>query len=534
MAAIPAPHVRTPHPAIVLAATLAAACLVSPSARAVDRRVETAAKATLKRAAQDYLATDYAAGAARLRRAIRGCGTTNCTTATRAVLLRDLGTMQFRLGQMDAAKRAWADALTIDPTLSLNPDYETPDLRSVWDDVRASTGGMVDTGDAAQPTGDFTHTPAAAQKVNTPLPVYVEYPGTSAVARVVVKYQGAGGAGWSRLDLKRLGSGWGGLIPCGDVKRGILLYWIQGFDDGGDPIASSGDPKHLYAIPIHDDLTGEPPHLPGMSAPGACGAGTGCPRGPGCVEEPAAGEREGARSKPASERPAFARVWVGVSGVIPELAQMPGGQNLCALNASALPANSIGATCTNPNGTDFPSRATAAQNNQLNEAGQAGQYGGGIRVGDVRVMGAFDYALSPSWLVGARLGYVLNAYPGQAAVHDGHALGSKILAEVRGTYLFGDAPLTHIGFLPMTFVGTGVSEFDTHVTRVVTLADVAGQEPVNIWVTDAPFFVALGGGVRYQFSLRAAFTAAARVNVVVGGNGLLLTYGPEVGVLYGF
>jgi hypothetical protein len=40
--------------------------------------------------------------------------------------------------------------------------------------------------------------------------------------------------------------------------------------------------------------------------------------------------------------------------------------------------------------------------------------------------------------------------------------------------------------------------------------------------------------VRYQFSLRAAFTGAARVNAVIGGNGLMMTYGPEVGVLYGF
>ena len=86
----------------------------------------------------------------------------------------------------------------------------------------------------------------------------------------------------------------------------------------------------------------------------------------------------------------------------------------------------------------------------------------------------------------------------------------------------------------MVFVGTGISEFDTHVSSTVTLDNVAGQQPVNIWVTDAPFFVALGGGVRYQFSLRAAFTAAARLNAVIGGNGFTTTYGPEVGVLYGF
>jgi hypothetical protein len=86
----------------------------------------------------------------------------------------------------------------------------------------------------------------------------------------------------------------------------------------------------------------------------------------------------------------------------------------------------------------------------------------------------------------------------------------------------------------MVFAGTGISEFDTHVTSVVSLDNVAGQQPVNIWMTDAPFFIALGGGMRYQFSLRAAFTAAVRLNAVIGGNGFLMTYGPELGVVYGF
>jgi hypothetical protein len=149
-------------------------------------------------------------------------------------------------------------------------------------------------------------------------------------------------------------------------------------------------------------------------------------------------------------------------------------------------------------------------------------------------MASLDYALSASFLLGARLGYVFNAYPGEAAVSTGHALGPKVHAEARATYLFGQEPLAHTGFAPMVFVGTGISEFDTHVSSTVTLDNVAGQQPVNIWVTDAPFFVALGGGVRYQFSLRAAFTAAARLNAVIGGNGFTTTYGPEVGVLYGF
>ena len=313
-----------------------------------------------------------------------------------------------------------------------------------------------------------------------------------------------------------------------------MRYWIQGFDDGGDPIASSGDPKHTYTVPIRDDIGGDAPHLPGKSAPKACGEE--CPPGlPGCgtEEKPPAAETEEPKEKaPSPGR--YALVWIGVSAELPELMQMPAGDDLCKLGSSGLPANSAGVYCTNPDGSDFPSRASPDQNNHLSLQGQAGHSDGGLHPGDIRVMATFDYALSSSFLVGGRLGYAFNSYPGQAAEQAGKAFGPKVHLEARATYLFGQAPLTRTGFAPMVFAATGISEFDGHVTGAVSLDNVAGQQPVEMWVTDGPFFVAAGAGVRYQFSLRAAFTAAARVNAVIGGNGLLLTYGPEVGVLYGF
>jgi hypothetical protein len=509
---------------VPLVAALATVGSLASPALAADRRVEAGAKDALKKAADDYLGTDYAAGAARLQRALRVCGATKCTPGTRALLLRDIGTMQFREGEVGAARKTWAEAVKLQPDLALNPDYETPDLRAAWDE---SKGGGADAGGGGgQPTGDFAHTPAAEQRVSTPVPVYAEYPGNSTVARVIVKYQGSRAGDWKRVDLKRMGGGWGGVIPCADVSRGTVRYWIQGFDEAGDPIASSGDPKHPYTVPIRDDITGEAPHLPGKSAPRKCGEET--------TEEAPTQSEEPPKAKPSQEGKRFARFWVGVSAELPEFMQMPAGDDLCKLTSAALPVNSVGAYCTNPDGTDFPARASSAENGHLSVQGQAGHSDGGIHPGDIRVMASLDYALSASFLVGARVGYVLNAYPGQAAVQSGHALGTKIHLEARATYLFGDAPLTRTGFAPMVFAGMGVSEFDTRVTGAVSLDNVAGQQTVNIWVTDAPFFIAVGGGVRYQFSLRAAFTAAVRVNAVIGGNGFMTTYGPEVGVLYGF
>jgi hypothetical protein len=144
-----------------------------------------------------------------------------------------------------------------------------------------------------------------------------------------------------------------------------------------------------------------------------------------------------------------------------------------------------------------------------------------------------DYALNPNVLVGGRMGYVANTYTGAAASKDGRAAGFKVHVEGRATYLLGADPLTHAGFLPMGFAGLGLAEFDGHATSVVTLSNVKGQQPVDVWRTDGPFFVVLGAGGRYQFSQRAAFTTALRLNLAVG-NGALATYGPEIGLAYGF
>jgi hypothetical protein len=519
---------------------LCAGGLGAPPAAAADKRSESAALDALKKAANDYLGTDYAAAARRLERAAHACGAKRCTARTRAMVLRDLGTMQFRKGNLGAAKQSWSEALKLAPDLTLNPDYDTPDLHAAWDAARGAPAAAPDKPDTApdEPAGDFTHTPPAEQKANTPLPIYTEYAGEN-LARVIVKYKGASAKDWSRAELKRMGAGWGGLIPCSEVTVGTLRYWLQGFDESGEPTANSGDLKHPYTVAIKDEISGEPPHLPGKSAPKTCGDND-CPPGlPGCgpekKEEGGEPEHEAASESeaPAASGAGYARLWFGVSAELPEFLSMPAGQDLCKLTNSALPANSLVAYCTNPDGSDFPSRASPAQNSQLVQ-GQSGRSYGGLRPGDVRVMVAFDYALSPNLLAGARLGYVLGAYTGQAAVSAGRALGPKIHAEARMTYLLGSAPLTRVGFAPMGFLGAGVSEFDGSVTSVVSQANVAGQQPVNIWITDGPFFVALGAGVRYQFSARSAFTFAARANAVIGGNGFLMTYGPEVGVLYGF
>jgi hypothetical protein len=526
-----------------LAATLTGS--VSRHALAVDPRAESAAKAAIKRAADDYLATHYAAGAALLDKAARACGASKCAPATKAAVLRDLGTMQFRSGDTTAAAKSFAQADALQSGLTLNPDYDAPDLRAAWN---AATGNGAassppaheqTTGALEQPTGDFDHTPAAEQAHNTPLPVYVEATAKGPMARVVVKYKGSKMREWATLDLKRIDTGWGGLIPCGAVTVGTMRYWVQGLDPDGQPLANAGDPKRPFTVPIREEISGDAPSLPGASAPRACEEKPSeCPPGSeGCGEarphREDVGEGKREAEAPSSHSLVYARVWLGITGAA-DFLSLPASDDVCRRMASGVPVNPSGLYCTNPDSSDFPS---TVQNGQFAQ-GQAGHLDGGIQAGDVRLMIAVDFALSPAILVGGRLGYVLNAYTGHAAVSSGQAFGPKVHAEGRVTYLFGPEPLQNVGFAPMAFGGVGVSEFDGHTTGLVSLIPVQGQravqQPVVIWLTDGPWFLAFGGGARYQFSARAAFTAALRFNAVFGGNGMMLTYGPEIGFQYGF
>jgi len=515
---------------------VASALLMARPARALDARTEAAAKDALKKAASDFASADYATALARLDRASTTCGVNRCARTTKALVLRDLGVMQIRSGDPAAAENSFAEALKSIPDLELPTKYSAPEVRAAWDRAKQVTSagkGTESPGGGEQPAGDFTHTPAAEQKIKTPLPIYLEYPGDPPPARVVVKYKGGSMSEWGHVDLKRTDDGWEGMIPCTDVARGTMRYWIQGVDREGEPVATSGDPRHPYTVAIRARISGEAPHLPDRPPPRTCTGENGDDAGGA-----EGGEDEGSQgAHPPVHGGTYSRLWVGVSLAI-DLMSMPSGHDVCALtppsatSSGGEPMNSAELYCTNPNGTDFPSRSSPAQNSAL-IPGRAGQSSGGLQAGDVRILLAADYALLPNLLAGVRFGYVANAYTGVAASKDGRAAGFDVHFEARATYLLGDYPLAHVGFVPVGFAGLGLAEFDGHSSSVVALTGTAGQQAVSVWRTDGPFFLVLGGGARYQFSPRIAFTGAIRLNIAAG-NGALVTFGPEISAAYGF
>jgi hypothetical protein len=516
-----------------LAAFVCAASLFAPSAaHAADRRTEAAALDALKKAAKDYKASDYDAALSRLLKAIKACGTNRCTNPTRAALQRDVGTMLFRQDDKDGARKSFGEALRLDPELPLNPSYDAPDLRAAWRQAGGQGAGAANAG--GPPSGAFDHTPAAAQKVNTPLPVFAGGADPD-VRRVVLRYRAGGMTEWKRIEMKKVDGGWAGTIPCGDVTLGTMSYYLLGYDENGDPVASNGNSQHPYTVSIQDEIDGEAPHLPGQRPPRTCDEAN----EEGATTNPEEnGEQEKETGK--KEGNGYARVWVGVSGMF-DIMSLSQGSDLCRLypqpppagQVAGTPANSSNYYCTNPDGSDFPSRSSSTQNDALIK-GQAGNVGGGPAIGTLHIMLAVDVAVTPNILAGGRLGWVFNGYPGQAATQDGRAFGPKFHLEARAAYVFGDNPLGHEGAAPMVFAGAGVAAFDAHSDGTVRLQSFAGSQPVSMWRTGGPGFVAAGGGARYSFSARYAFTALLRGNLAFGGGGLLPSFGPELSLQYGF
>ncbi len=238
-----------PAIATILVSFLGAMAAPRP-AYAVNPNLEAAAKKALKQAEGDYLATDYAAGAARLKKAAAACGANGCTPGTRAALVCDLATMLYRKGDKAGATKAWKIAVKISPDTMLNSAYEQPDVTAAFS---AATIGP------PPGQGDFTHTPPAEQKANTPLPLYFTG-GAAEAEHVAVHYLPQGGASWKSVELAKQDAGWGGVVPCVDVTVGYFRYYVQGQNGRRVPVGGTGDTQHVFVVPIRDQISAEVAH----------------------------------------------------------------------------------------------------------------------------------------------------------------------------------------------------------------------------------------------------------------------------------
>lgn len=560
---------------------------------AQNAKVEASAKALQKKAMEeDYLTTEFAKAQDKLDKAIKECGADKCSPQVRAQLRRDLGVVQIG-GQLDREKgiQNFVEALKLDPNTALDPDLKTKELDSAFAEAKkraaggpatpatpatpppATTPAKPATGAAAgataeQPTGDFTHAPVAEQQQRTPIPVYAEYAGEEQLVKVVVRYKGFGMSEWKASELKKMGEkGWGGLLPCADVIQGVSQYYIQGFNAENDAVATSGDRNHPYKVPVKREKVAEPPHLPGEPPPTQCQDTGDCPPNfPGCKKN-AAGQvqsteivgkdggefcEEDAECKSGTcqdskctepEGPKKTpRIWVGIWGAF-DYSFLPSADDVCKLGTTKdgqLPLNDKNYYCVQ-DGNDYPYRQVGPNdtNPRKDENGRiipgtSDKVSGGGAFGNIRIMASLDYGLTNNWMVGARLGYVFNNYPGQAAKDDGKTF-APIHLELRGTYYFGKDGYT-AKLAPYAFAGGGISTFDAHVKVTVVEQNLNGtktQKDVDAWNISGPGFLVFGGGARFALNYRMALSAGLRLNLAFGQS-FMPSIGPELGFLFGF
>lgn len=246
-----------------------------------DPRTERDAQALRKKAIEeDNLNVNYPAAVKKLQSALNKCGATRCSPAIKAGLFRDLGAMQILSGAADEGKASFAQALSLDSSIELDAAYKNPMLDGIWADVKkngapAPAAAAAGPRPGAQPGGgDFNHAPPAEGQVNTPLAIYLEYAGSDQLGKVVAKYKGTGMSEWKSLDLKKVGDGYGALIPCKDVQQGSMQYYVVGFNPQNDPVATSGNRNKPYTVAINPQVS-TVPSLPGHDPPAQCSGGGG-------------------------------------------------------------------------------------------------------------------------------------------------------------------------------------------------------------------------------------------------------------------
>jgi hypothetical protein len=562
------------RPLLVRALLPLAAALISllfaSSALAQNKQIEQQARQLQKKAMEeDYLTTEFAKAQDKLTQAIQKCGTNQCPNLLRAQLKRDLGVVQIG-GQInkDEGVKNFTEAQQIDAAVQLDPDLKTKEIEDAWEKAKKAAGaggggGGGGGGTGPAPSGDFTHTPVAMQLARTPVPIYAEYGGSEAIVRVIARYKAFGMTEWKSIELKRMDKGWGAVVPCIDVIQGDLQYYLQGFNDQNDPVATAGDRNHPYKVPIkRDKIEGEAPHLPGQAPPAQCPETGDCPPDfPGChggttatkgkgegeeCEEDAACEskqcKQGKCTAPEAGKPKFRRLWLGLTAGA-EFMLVGSGDNVCKLSQdkNAAPINDAGYYCADPNNgnADYPDRndPQGNQNKAIVQDGKTDKVAGGGAFGNVRILLSIDYAFNPNFMAGLRGGVIVNGYPGTAASNDGKfsALGPVHL-EARATYLIGKDALLKPGVAPYIMGGVGYSQFTARVGVSVREQGTPQNKQVDAWAIGGPIFFSLGGGIRYALgaAARAALLIGPRINVALGnGLGVFPSGGIEGGIQFG-
>jgi hypothetical protein len=469
----------------------------------------------------DYLGTNFEQAEAKLKKALALCKGNACSAAVVGQIHRDLGVVAIAgLKKLDEGKAHFVDALKADPSVQLDPDLTTAEIKAAFEEAQGAGGAAPaaepaadDGAEEAAPLppaaeGDLTHEPPAEQAIRTPVPVYVELPEGMTATKLTVRYKPFGSSAWKSVDMSRVKEGWGAEIPCLDVgsTTGNLAYFVQAVDAQGEVVAFSGTRNAPHQVPIKNELEGEPPHLPGKPPPAQCADSADCPpEFPGCNN----GAEDGAGDASESGAPA-ARNIISIGQQL-DLMWFSGSTGVCVTDQYAC----------------FFEDDSFYADTPDDLAG--GEIEAGFRRGTTRLLVGYDRVLGGNLALGARVGY---AFGGAPQAPGGNAF-LPLHFEGRVTYYFGKGVLSRKGLRPFAHLSGGIAQIDSSVLVKLYLTD---QDPepnsLHAWKRAGTSFAALGGGLMYAFNPKHGLFLDVRVIQLFGESGTALS--PQLGYSVGF
>ena len=419
---------------------------------------------------QDYLETNFIRAEKKLQQAIAICARNACSPRVLAQIHRDLAVVHMvGLGKVEAGKADLKTALELDPSIELDPNYATPDLKKAFDQIRG-----VKTPPKEEPKKGIGHTPVTEQAVATPIPIFATF-GGAGTSKLRVWYKGPGAERWASVNMEPKGSGLAAEIPCNAAaKAGDLQYFIEALGEEEETIDKDGSRTEPHTITIKNELEGEAPHLPDESPPERCTDV--------CTGDDCAAGKKGPRNN-----------WFSIS-IGQDLAIVGSGTNVCAKEVQV------------DNFSCFRDAGSQYIGNPLPNPGD--NVKGGLAPATTRILIGYDRVLVAGLTLGVRLGYVLRGMGPRA---DGASAHAPVPFHVEGrlAYWFGTDVFSTKGVRPFLFAAGGLAQVDTHFNVTV---DEDPSKPPPPAQTNPPSqhldayrrmgqgFAGGGAGVMYAFT----------------------------------
>ena len=520
-----------------LAATLFAGTCFTFSLAATGQARDAEAQRLERTAMEaDYLALDFASAEKKLNQALKLCANSGCSPAVHAKIHISLGIVLGGQGRNDAAKASFITGLNIDPTAEIDTDLATPELKVLFDAAKAE---LLDSLEVEEEVvlEEIAHTPPTESALHTPLPIFIMVPDDVDAHRVQLRYRAPGATDYKALNLSKLDIGYGGEIPCAELKdEGTLFYYVQVLDSTGAVVMTAGTRAQPFRVRIRGQIEGAPPSLPGQPPPQACAkpkskAGEAsdadktiyppcdsdrdCEEGMFCNREHRCEMRwDDEEEEEADPFETAKKSWVTVSFAM-DIAHVS-GVDVCTPESQR---DSYYA-CYLSSGERYTGDPIRGRANDIQS---------GMALATMRALVGYDHLVHPNVTVGARLGYAFNGSPEDFL---------PIHADVRATYYFGSNPFSRAGVRPYVFLAGGLMQVDATVPVEVWEQTDDCQRPggckteLDAWKRAGNVFAGLGLGAQYAITPSLAMNLAVRGNFLFPASAAVIS--PEIGFTTGF